>query len=93
MRAGGGGGGLGEYFKNQYLVINVGMIGQTSSEDTRVLEEFETRGPQTAGIGKCVETANLTITTLFCIILNILRSNHQAHLFGSWVCVHSAYSP
>ena len=31
---------------------------------------------------KCTEIVNLTITTLFCIILNILRS-HQADLFGS----------
>ena len=32
---------------------------------------------------KCIEIVNLTITMLFCIILNILRS-HQADLFGSW---------
>ena len=31
---------------------------------------------------KCTEIVNLTITVLFCIILNILRS-HQADLFGS----------
>ena len=31
---------------------------------------------------KCIEIVNLTITTLFCIILNLLRS-HQADLFGS----------
>ena len=31
---------------------------------------------------KCIEIVNPTITTLFCIILNLLRT-HQADLFGS----------
>ena len=33
--------------------------------------------------GKCNEIVNPTITTLFCIILKILRS-HEADLLGSW---------
>ena len=57
--------------------------GWTLYKGFRVIRGHRPPGLQTAGKWKYTEIVNLTITTLFCIILNILRS-HQADLFGSW---------
>ena len=76
------------YLKNRDRTINVGMIGRVSSEDRRVMG-----GPgawprkkishlRSSNCWKCIEIDNPTITTLFCIISNLLRS-HQADAFGS----------
>ena len=51
------------------------------------------RKSRSSNYWKCIEIVNSTTTTLFCIILNLLRSN-QADLFGSWrVRAHPAHPP
>ena len=90
----GGGGGGGVYFKNRDQIINVWMICQASFKDTRVWggghaspEKFWNL--RSSNCWKCIETVNPTITTLFCFILNLLRSR-QADLFGSWPALQQA---
>ena len=55
-------------------IINSGMIGMLSRKNLTLRSSI---------CWKCNEIVNPTITTLFCIILYILRS-HQADLLGSW---------
>ena len=68
----------GAYLKNWDQLINVGMIGHADVEDIRLLGGGGVWWHAPPG-----KIANPTITTLICIILNLLRS-HQADLFGSW---------
>ena len=76
-------GGGGERISQDPGLNNVGMIGHTSAEDTNFLGGV--RGHTTEfeipNCWKCNEIVNPTITTIFCIILNILRS-HQVDLFA-----------
>ena len=66
------------------------MIRHASTEDTRVSGGSVGMIPQknfellrTSTVWKYIEIVNSTVTTLFCILLNLLRS-HQQSCFGSW---------
>ena len=94
----GGGGGGGEGFIPQELEPNnqCWMIGNANAEERRLLRSRGTCSPgkilslRSSVCWKCNEIVNPTITMLFCIILNILRS-HQADLLDSW-CTCSGYA-
>ena len=81
------GGGGGAYLKNRDQIINVGMIGHESAEDIKFLGGsggmLRRKNLRSSNCWKCTET----VTTLFCIILNLLRSlqadhfAHPAHIY------------
>ena len=87
----GGGGGEGGDQR-----INVGIIYRKISEDVSMafrgfqghnLPEKKFLKMRPSKLLEMYRTVSPTITTLFCIISNLLRS-HQVDLFGSWGKLH-----
>ena len=76
------------------------MIGHASAEDTKLLGGGGVNfgNARSSNCWNCIEIVNPTVITLFCIILNILRSN-QVDLSGSSTSppppthTHPAYGP
>ena len=80
----------GVYLKNRDQIINGGMISHASTENTRILggsggilTPEKSLNLRSLDYWKYIEIVNSTITTLFCILLNILQF-HQRTFFGSW---------